>query len=152
MYLPDINFWLALAFQSHAHHVSAKAWMQTAAKQSCCFCRVTQIGFLRLSTNRKFFPLDALPMNLAWHIYDELLSDQRVVYAEEPEDVERAWRNFTQLTTFATNVWSDAYLAAFAQAADLEIITFDKGFTQYKSLRRTILSGSRQSGELLRCV
>ena len=39
MQLPDINFWLALAFQSHEHHASAKAWMQSAADQSCCFCR-----------------------------------------------------------------------------------------------------------------
>ena len=140
MHLPDINFWLALAFQSHVHHVSAKAWMQSAAPQSCCFCRVTQMGFLRLSTNRKVFPLDALPMNEAWGVYDEMLTDHRVVFAEEPEDVEIAWRTVTQLTTFSTNAWSDAYLAAFAQAADFEIVTFDRGFAQYKSLRHTILS------------
>ena len=140
MHLPDINLWLAIAFQSHAHHVSAKAWMQSAARQSCCFCRVTQMGFLWLSTNRKVFPLDALPMNEAWRVYDEMLADHRVVFAEEPEDVEIGWRTVTQLTTFSTNAWSDAYLAAFAQAADFELITFDKGFAQYKNLRHTILS------------
>jgi predicted nucleic acid-binding protein len=40
----------------------------------------------------------------------------------------------------STNVWSDGYLAAFAQAADLEVVTFDKGFAQYTDLRQTILS------------
>jgi uncharacterized protein len=140
MLLPDINFWVALAFQSHEHHASAKAWMQSASGQSCCVCRLTQLGFLRLSTNRKIFPLDALPMNEAWRIYDELLTDHRVVYAEEPDDIEVVWRSFTQHQTFSPKVWNDAYLAAFAQAADFEVVTFDKGFAQYKSVRCTILS------------
>lgn len=65
MYLPDINFRLALSFQSHFHHASAKAWMQSADVASCCFCRVTQMGFLRIATNPKAFPNDALPMNEA---------------------------------------------------------------------------------------
>ncbi len=75
MQLPDINFWLALAFQSHEHHASAKAWMQSAAEQSCCFCRLTKQGFLRLATNRKIFPLKAVSMRDAWGVYDGLLSD-----------------------------------------------------------------------------
>lgn len=140
MHLPDVNFWLALAFQSHAHHPSAKTWMESAALQSCCFCRVTQMGFLRLSTNRKVFPVDALSMNEAWRVYDLLLTDDRVAFAEEPEDVEATWRSVTQLQSFSTNVWSDAYLAAFAREADMEIITFDRGFAQFKDLRHTILS------------
>lgn len=140
MHLPDINFWLALAFQSHAHHVATKSWMQSAAPQSCCFCRVTQMGFLRLATNQSIFPRDALQLDEAWRVYDQLLSDLRVAFAEEPEDVEIAWRNLTQLRTFSTNVWSDAYLAAFAQTVDFEIVTFDKGFAQFQGVRHTILS------------
>ena len=76
MHLPDINFWLALAFQSHQHHPSAKTWMESAAAQSCSFCRVTQMGFLRLLTNPKVFPLDALTLDKAWLAYDELLRDE----------------------------------------------------------------------------
>ena len=108
MHLPDISFWLALAFQSHEHHASAKTWMQLAARQSCCFCRVTQMGFLRLSTNRKVFPRDALRMIEAWRAYDELLADYRVVFAEEPDDVEVVWRSLTSSRVVSTNVWSDA--------------------------------------------
>lgn len=83
---------------------------------------------------------DALPLKDAWRAYDEMLSDLRVVFAEEPEEIEGAWRSITQLATFSPNVWTDAYLAAFAQAANLELVTFDKGFAQYQSLRQTILS------------
>ena len=140
MHLPDINFWLALGFQSHEHHASAKTWMQSASRQSCCFCRVTQMGFLRLSTNRRTFPHDALRMIEAWRAYDEMLADYRVVFAEEPDDVEVVWRSLTPSQMVSTNVWGDAYLAAFAIAADVEVVTFDRGFAQYKNLRHTILS------------
>jgi uncharacterized protein len=76
----------------------------------------------------------------AWRAFDELISDERVAFAEEPAGIEAAWRGLTQLQTFSQNVWSDAYLAAFAQAADLEVVTFDRGFTQYKNVRVTVLS------------
>ena len=140
MFLPDVNFWLALAFQSHQQHASADTWMQTAARQSCCLCRVTQMRFLRLATNGKVLPDDVVTMSEAWQAHDEIVSDERVVFAEEPEGIEVAWRSFTQREAYSTNVWSDAYLAAFAQTADFEFVTFDKGFSQYKNRRCTILS------------
>jgi predicted nucleic acid-binding protein len=40
---------------------------------------------------------------------------------------------------FSTNVWTDAYLAAFAITADIELVTFDQAFTQFKGLRSVIL-------------
>lgn len=79
-------------------------------------------------------------MPQAWRAYDEIISDERVVFAEEPKEIEVAWRNFTQRKAFSTNVWNDAYLAAFAQTIDFEVVTFDKGFSQYKNLRLTILT------------
>ena len=79
-------------------------------------------------------------MREAWGLNDELLSDVHVAFAEEPEDIEIAWRSLTKSTLFSTNVWADDYLAAFAVTVDFEVITFDKGFMQYRNLRRTILS------------
>ncbi len=139
MHLPDINFWLALAIESHEHHNPANEWFESAPPQSCCFCRVTQMGFLRLATNKKTFPDDALTMVEAWNVFDEALSDHRVAFAEEPVDLELVWRNMTRRATYSTNVWTDAYLAAFAQATDFEVVTFDQGFRQFQSIRCTIL-------------
>lgn len=53
-------------------------------------------------------------MSEAWRVYEELLNDERVSFAEEPIDIEVAWRAFTRHRSFSTNVWADAYLAAFA--------------------------------------
>jgi len=140
MFLPDVNFWLALAFEAHQHHASADTWMETASRHSCSLCRVTQMGFLRLATNPKVMYDDVLTMSDAWRAYDEMVSDERVVYAEEPADIEAEWRNLTQRLIFSTNIWTDAYLAAFAQVADFEVVTLDKGFSQYKDVRVTVLS------------
>lgn len=98
------------------------------------------MGFLRLATNRQVLPLDAVHMSEAWQAYDELLSDVRVVFAAEPDDVEAEWRSLTQLPTLSPKLWGDAYLAAFAQKFDLEVVTFDKGFARFKNLRHAILS------------
>jgi len=61
MYLPDINVWLALAFPAHVHHLPARAWFGAVpAGRPCHFCRLSQLGFLRLANNPKVFPAAAL--------------------------------------------------------------------------------------------
>ena len=63
--MPDINFWLALAFEVHAHHIAAVAWFDNAGPDSCSFCRLTQQGFLRLATNRAAFRDETVTMKKA---------------------------------------------------------------------------------------
>lgn len=141
MHLLDINVWLALAFVAHEHHQSAKSWFDGLPEDlRCFFCRYTQQGFLRLANNPSAFPGIAVSQSEAWTMYDLFLDDPRVEFADEPPTLEPTWRHSTQRQEFSTKVWGDAYLAAFAQAADLELVTFDKGFVQYKNLRHTILS------------
>jgi uncharacterized protein len=141
MLLPDINVWLALAFDSHAHHPKAKAWFDGLANDSVCiFCRLTQIGFLRLASNPSVFGKHALKLPDAWQQYDVLLSDSRIAYADEPVDLETHWRAFTRQQSFSPKVWNDAYLAAFAVAGNHELVTFDKALSQYANLKCVILS------------
>jgi len=140
MYLPDVNFWLALAFQPHEFHSSAKKWIQNTGAHSAFICRVTKMGFLRLASNPKVMPGYAVTLRDAWACYEKIFVDERVAFADEPPGLQNSWRALTQQSRFSTNVWTDAYLAAFAIAADLELITFDKGFRQYEELRHTILS------------
>lgn len=138
MYLSDVNLWLALAFDSHVHHSAALAWFQAAAN-TCFFCRLTQQGFLRLATNPRAFNAEAVSLTQAWKMYDTILEDPRVAYVDEPESVETYWRAYTQGESFTPKLWNDAYLAAFAQAAQLEVVTFDAGFRRFNDTRRTIL-------------
>jgi toxin-antitoxin system PIN domain toxin len=140
MLLPDVNVWLALTFDSHEHHPPAKAWFAALSDELCLFCRSTQQGFLRLSTSRKVFGNHALTLVEAWRKYDLFQTDARISFANEPENTEAHWRALTQRSAYSPNVWNDAYLAALAKAAGLQLVTFDRGFSQYKGVRCTILS------------
>jgi toxin-antitoxin system PIN domain toxin len=140
MFLPDVNLWLALAFKRHVHHAAAKDWFDQVPDASCFYCRLTQQGFLRLATNPKAFAEDAVSLADAWRLYDMFLSDSRVVFAEEPANLEPLWRSYTQGQSFSPKIWNDAFLAAFAKAAMLEMVTFDKAFSQYEDVNCTILS------------
>ncbi len=139
MFLPDVNLWLALAFNRHVHHAAAKSWFDTVPDQAACFCRLTQQGFLRLATNRKAFGEETVSLSEAWRLYDAFLDDPRIVFAEEPMGLEPLWRHYTQKESFSPKVWSDAFLAAFAQAAAYDLVTFDEGFKAYSDVNRTIL-------------
>jgi len=72
MLLPDINVWLALTFDSHVHHPVAKLWFDSLSGELCLFCRTTQQGFLRISTNTAVFGSNALSLDEAWEKYDLL--------------------------------------------------------------------------------
>jgi uncharacterized protein len=140
MLLLDINAWLALAFDSHVHHPAAKAWFDALPNDATCyFCRLSQQGFLRLASNQKVVGTAALTLFEAWQKYDVLLSDPRVEFMTEPSDLDSRWRSLTQNKQFSTNIWSDAYLAAFAVSAGFTVITFDKGFVQFHETKTIIL-------------
>ena len=141
MILPDINVWLALAFDRHQGHLPARAWFAALPAQSqCCFCRYTQRGFLRLATNPQANRLQTQTLSQAWTLYDALMHDPRITYAAEPAGLEAHWRHWTQHGAFSHHVWNDAYLAAFARTGGLELVTFDQGFTQFAGVQITILT------------
>jgi toxin-antitoxin system PIN domain toxin len=138
--LPDVNLWLALAFARHAHHQAAADWFNVQSDGNCHFCRATQQGFLRLATNPRVLGAETVTMRAAWTLYDTFLSDGRVSYAPEPPGLEPIWREYTQRLTFSPKVWNDAYLAAFARAAALRLVTFDRGLSAYANVNCVLLS------------
>lgn len=139
MDLPDVNVWLALTFESHAHHRVARAWFDRAETESCAFCRLTQQAFLRLASNPSVFGEDAVTLARAWRLYDQLQGDPRVDYVEEPTGMEQAWRGFSTGQTYSPKVWSDAYLAGFAKTSGHRLVTLDRDFLGFKGLRCLIL-------------
>jgi toxin-antitoxin system PIN domain toxin len=139
MFLPDVNFWLALVFATHQFHPAAKQWFGGLHGSLSYFCRHTQQGFLRLANNPRAMQSAAVTMSQAWRLYDIAASDVRIAFAAEPPGLDAAWRGFTSGPTFSPKLWSDAYLAAFATLSGLEIVTFDSGFAQFQNVKATIL-------------
>jgi toxin-antitoxin system PIN domain toxin len=139
MLLLDTNVWVAIALDTNAKHPAAKQWFDGLTDELCHFCRLTQQGFLRLATNQKAAGAAVLTLDEAWLKYDTFLSDPRVAFVADPPGIEAQWRAYTKGQTFSTHVWNDAYLAALALLAGMEVITFDRGFTRYTNTPCTIL-------------
>jgi toxin-antitoxin system PIN domain toxin len=145
-YLVDVNVWVALSTPGHTHHQPAKAWLDSATSR-LYFCRVTQMGFLRLVTNARVMEVSAISPERAWAVYTLLLQDHRIGFAPEPSGIEDEWHMQTRGHHQGHNFWTDAYLAAFASAADLTLVTFDRGFTRRKGVQVELLTEKIRSIE-----
>jgi len=124
-YLPDVNVWIALAAERHAFHPTARKWFNGVQDEELAFCRVTQLGFLRLLTNKHVMLEEALNPGEAWVAYRALRLDRRIGYSAEPKELPETWQAFTEGPLSSPNLWTDAYLCAFANAARLTLVTFD---------------------------
>ncbi len=131
-FFPDINVWIAIAYRGHQHHPAAIAWFEGLGEETCCFCRQTQLGFLRLLTNPSVLREEVRNPAEAWETYDQLLNDEYVFFLPEPahEELESALRQLTSNRNPNSRQWPDAYLAAFAQVADLTLVTFDRSLSR----------------------
>jgi len=125
-YLPDVNVWIALAAERHTLHRKARHWFSTLQDERLAFCRVTQLGFLRLLTNKHVMLEEVMSSGEAWQAYRELRLDRRIGYSAEPNELPETWQAFTEGPLSSPNLWTDVYLCAFANAARLTLVTFDK--------------------------
>ncbi len=64
---------------------------------------------------------------------EKLLMSPTVVFRDEPEGLVPLWHRLARRKTASPKVWMDAYLAAFAIAGGLKLITLDADFRQFES-------------------
>jgi hypothetical protein len=76
----------------------------------------------------------------AWEILDRVRENRNIAFTREPAGIEDVWRNLTANRSVGHNFWTDAYLAAFAEASGFTLVTFDQGFKQCKNTPLKILS------------
>lgn len=131
-YFPDINVWVALTYRGHQQHAVAASWFGRLRSEPIGFCRLTQVGFLRLLTHPVVMRDEVRTQHQAWEAYDLLTGDSRITYYPEhdPDAVENEFRALTTTTQFAPQQWPDAYLAAFAKAEGLTLVTFDRALSK----------------------
>jgi len=90
------------------------------------FCRFTQIGLLRLLTNESAMGADVLDQIQAWEAFDALAANPNNRMLDEPAGLDPLFRQQTSSRYAATKQWADGYLAAFAEAGNLTLVTFDQ--------------------------
>src|SRR3984893_4758936 len=122
----DANVWLALLWSRHIHSARAQEWFEQVSEEQFFFCRFTQLTIFRLLTTEKIMGKDMRTMSEAWSLWDKIWADTRISFPSEPEDLEREFRSRSRLSSSSPKVWADAYLLAFAAAAGLRFVTFDR--------------------------
>jgi len=130
--LPDINVWLALVVERHVFSRRAAAWWNQDQSDAVGFCRFTQLGLLRHFTNTATMKGSPLTNLAAWEIFETLQADARVRFFPESPALDGFFKTYSDVKQAATNLWGDAYLAAYA-AVNGTLVTFDKGFPNTRS-------------------
>ena len=124
---PDVNVWFALAHEIHPHHGVVKDWGESLDGEAVVFfCRFTQLGLMRLLTNRSAMGEDVLTQSEAWEAYDALLANPGNQWMEEPRGIDSIFRQHTDRKEVSTKQWADGYFSAFSVAAGLQLVTFDR--------------------------
>jgi toxin-antitoxin system PIN domain toxin len=141
-FFPDVNVWLALIVAEHAQSGQAQAWAEETSRDWLALNRITQMGVMRLLTNRAVMAGDAMTGAAAWRVVDELLEHENIRFAREPDGLEKAWRDLTPPAVTGPNFWTDAYLAAFARTTGFTLVTFDRGFSKYRDIPVKILASA----------
>jgi len=133
-YFPDLNIWLALSDIGNSHNAIAWAWLNGLdPNDRLIFSRYTQLGLLRLLTNKAVMGDQTLNLGQAWAVYDEWLADPRVEFYPEPSGVEESFRAATKpFAAQPASKWvGDCWLLAFARATQSRLVTFDQALCDF---------------------
>ena len=125
MILFDVGVWLAASWGRHIHHDVAVTWFDQQV-DDLAMCRVTQMSLLRLLSNPGVMSQDVISRGDAWRVIDQLRADERVVWAMEPAQLEAVWRAISAKDETSHKLWTDDYLAAFAQVTGASLATLDR--------------------------
>lgn len=142
--LCDVNVLLALVTDRHASHAAAVRWLDGVPVGGAMICRIAQAGLLRLLNNPAVMREDVLDTDACWGLWHQLLEDERIRFTPtEPPGLDAVFERFTRGRAFTPRLWTDAYLAAYAQTSRLMLVTFDHGFRQFDSLTCHVIEFGR---------
>jgi toxin-antitoxin system PIN domain toxin len=119
--LLDVNVLLALAWPNHQHHPHAHAWFATHAGKGWATCALTQLGFIRLSSNPSFTSNAVSPRNAAL-----LLSKWTVHPAHRFLESPSAEDPSIYASALGHQQVSDAYLVEIARQNKGCFVTLDR--------------------------
>jgi toxin-antitoxin system PIN domain toxin len=118
--LLDTNVLLALAWPNHQHHASAHRWFRAEARHGWATCALTQLGFVRLSSNPAYTSAAVLPQEAA-SLLRELVAHKQHRFWSSPGAAKPA----IFLRTLGHQQVIDAYLIEVARRQRGRLVTLD---------------------------
>lgn len=140
--LLDVNVWLAAAFAAHpAHGAARRVLHEASADEPALWCRATQQSFLRLASTPVITAAYGVAKATnadAWVALEAFLALPQVDVIDEPPELDRHWRQLGAIEQSAPKRWMDAYLAAFAMAAGVLLVSLDRDFSHFEQQGLTV--------------
>lgn len=123
MLLLDLNVLLAIAWPNHQFHTAAMSALPSPKRWATC--ALTQLGFIRLSSNPAVISTAKRPQEAA-QLLARLVADPFHVYLDSlPAPASAEWLDAFALLLGHQQV-TDAYLLRLAAANDAVLVTFDR--------------------------
>jgi toxin-antitoxin system PIN domain toxin len=138
--IADANVLLPLLTEGHAHREPANVWWEACDDADVGLSLLVRMALLRLLTNSRVMGSGTLRPSQAWGAVQCLIDDPRVTVVEQiPAAHAKLWYDNIARREPTPDLWTDAWLAALAQAHDCEMVTFDRGFRSFPKLKLRLL-------------
>jgi toxin-antitoxin system PIN domain toxin len=120
--------------------VPAAAWWESTLDGDVGLSLPVRMALLRLLSNSRVMGSSVLRPPQAWSAVQGLLDDPRIEVLEQvPQGHGKFWYDNVVRREPSPDLWTDAWLAALAQAHDCEMVTFDRGFRSFSKLKLHLL-------------
>jgi toxin-antitoxin system PIN domain toxin len=120
--LLDVNCLLAIAWPNHQHHHLVADWFEDHSNSPWFTCAVTELGFIRLSSNPAFTSEFKRPPEAV-----ELLSQLKKIGKHRfiPSPAPDSLRELTNVSIQGHRQVTDSYLVALARSNNCLLATLD---------------------------
>jgi len=128
VHLLDTNVLIALSWPHHVHHAKAHEWFHGTGRTAWSTCPLTQIAFIRISSNPKIIA-DAVTPREALEVLKKIVSAHGHHFWPDtvaPTDA----KAFTSAAFVGHRQVTDAYLLSLAQYHKGKLATFDNGIAE----------------------
>jgi predicted nucleic acid-binding protein len=120
---------------------SAYRWFETKGSETVGWCLPIRLAILRHLSNRHIMGSSVLDPTQALDIWARLEADERLFEIDSiPAESEKYFRLNVRGRSPSPQIWTDAWLAAVAEASYIQMVSFDRDFERFNLTSLEILT------------
>ena len=129
VWLLDANLLIALTHSAHIHHTEAHAWFAAHPKRRWATCALTQLAFVRLTSNPKVVGNDITPAEAMQALAAMAAQPAHEYWEDAPAPLQLATLQSAALV--GHRQVTDAYLLGLAVLREQRLATLDRGLVSF---------------------
>jgi uncharacterized protein len=129
VWLLDVNLLIALTHAAHVHHSEAHAWFGAVNKRHWASCALTQLAFIRLTSNPRVVGTSITPAQAMQALASMAAQPQHVYWDDSPEPLGLA--PLASAALVGHRQVTDAYLLGLAALRGECLATLDRGLASF---------------------